>query len=216
MLYHVDLQLVVNAAALPYYEQLGIPAAYWQIGYEEPLGTVPQVEAHDVVFLGNCYNEARKAIETALRSTSHNVGLYGFGWQKIDGFTLYDFGAGEALYQSAKIAVSDTFTDGKTPIDGFVSNRFFQALAAGAFLLQQVSPGLDELNGVKDGVHYVSWTDTADLLQKIDYWLKQPKERRRIARAGQKFVQEHFSFDDQVRKLFTDILPRLEGEREHA
>lgn len=216
MLFKLDLQLVVNASALPEYERLGIPAAYWQIGYEEPQSMLPNVEAHDVLFMGNCYNDARKDIETALRSTGLNVGLYGFGWQKGDGFTLYDFAAGEALYQKCKIAVSDTFHDGKTPIEGFVSNRLFQALSAGAFLLQQHSPALDEFNGLQAGVHYVEWTDTADLVAKIKQYIQQPKERGKIARAGQRYVREHFSFDEQIRKLFAEILPRLEGEREHA
>lgn len=216
MLRKVDLQLVVNAAPLAEYERLNIPAAYWQIGYEEPQAELPKVPAHDVLFLGNCYNDARKAIETALRGLDLNVGLYGFGWQQQDGFTLYDFATGQALYENAKIAVSDTFTDGKTPIEGFVSNRLFQALAAGAFVLQQYSPGLDELNGLRAGEHYIEWTDTADLTEKIAYWMNQPQKRRKIARAGQRYVREHFSFDEQVRKLFTDILPRLEGEREPA
>lgn len=212
LLQKMDLQLVVNAAPLPEYERLDIPAAYWQIGYEQPQADLPNVPEHDVLFMGNAYNEARHAIGNALRSTDYNVGLYGFGWENADGMTLYDFAAGEALYRNCKIAVSDTFHDGATPISGFVSNRFFQALAAGAFLLQQESPDLDRYNGVQDGVHYVSWTDTADLLQKIDYYMKQPKARNKIANAGRRYVREHFSFDEQVRKLFADILPRLEGE----
>ena len=56
LLKHVDLQLVVNAAALDLCAAHGIRSAYWQIGYEEAQGDLPEVEAHDVVFLGNAYS----------------------------------------------------------------------------------------------------------------------------------------------------------------
>ena len=55
---------------------------------------------------------------------------------------------------------------------GYVSNRIFEALAAGAFLLHQEVPGLDELLGLEDGVHYVAWTDFDDLHHKVQYWLR--------------------------------------------
>lgn len=209
MLKSVDLQLVVNASSLSIYAQEGIPAAYWQIGYEPRLG----IESgnfgilHDVVFQGTCYNEARKTLERNLRATPLRVGLYGAGWLKSDGNSLYNFNEMDAIYKSSKIAIGDAFNDGKTECYGFVSNRFFEALASGAFLLQQSVPGLDQINGVRAGEHYVEWTDMSDLLRKIDQYLRADGERARIAEAGHAFVTEHFSFDAQVEKLFRELLP---------
>lgn len=62
--------------------------------------------------------------------------------------------------------------------------------------------------GFKDGVHYVGWTDYADLGKKIAYWLdpKRDKMRRKIADAAQKFVRERHSFDARVREL-VKLLP---------
>lgn len=216
MLTLLDLQLVVNAAALSVYQEKGIRAAYWQIGYEDAPAPAQDVAAHDVLFLGNCYNEARRAIETALRSLPCNVGLYGDGWQQADGNCLYDFNVGAGLYQKAKIAISDTFTDGTTPITAFVSNRTFQALAAGAFVLQQYSPRLDEYTGLQSGVHYVEWQTLDDLKELITLYLPEQKERQRIAAAGQAFVTEHYSFDAQVKVLLRDLLPLIEVQRESA
>lgn len=207
---HVDLQLVVNAAALPMYEKHGIRAAYWQIGYEVPGADLPDVPKYDVVFLGNCYNDERRALETVLRANGYHAGLYGSGWQQSDGNTLYDFATGEALYKSAKAAIGDTFPGQRA----FVSNRMFQALAAGAFLLQQEAPDLEQYTGLRDGVHYVSWTDLDDLNVKMHYWLdnKQARKRKKVAKTGQQYVRDNFSFDAQVRKLFTELLPLI-GER---
>lgn len=217
LLKHVDLQLVVNAAALPIYEALGIRASYWQIGYEETSETLPDVAKHDVVFLANCYNEARREIEQALLSTGLNVGFYGLNWQQPSGECLYDFDTGAALMENAKIVISDTFSDGKTPIEGFVSNRLFQALAAGAFVLQQKCPGLDLWTGIEAGVHYIEWTDTEDLKSKLEYWMKpaQATKRKKISKAGHRIVYDRYSFEDQVFYLFERILPQLQ-EDAHA
>jgi glycosyltransferase involved in cell wall biosynthesis len=209
LLQHVDLQLVVNAAPLEEYKALDIQAAYWQIGFEEPAATLPNVARHDIVFLGNCYSEERKALENVVRANGYNAGLYGAGWEMPDGNTLYDFAAGKALYKRATIAVSDTFPGQKA----FVSNRLFQALAAGAFVLQQDVPELQTYTGLKEGSHYVGWSDLADLESKLYFWLdeSQRTERNRIRRNGRNYVEKHYTFDAQVNKLFFELLPMVEA-----
>lgn len=216
LLHAIDLQLVVNAAPLVRYRELGIRAAYWQIGIEAPQNTLPKVPKHDLVFLGNCYDERRAELERTLRATGLNVGLYGSHWQKTEGDTLYDFAAGEALYRNCKIAVSDVFGDGKTPTKAFVSNRLFQALAAGAFVLQEHSEGLAEYTGLQDGTHYAEWRDMRDLIESIRYWISVPSERAKIAKAGQKFVHEYYTFEALVKYLFTHLIPSLDKEEIHA
>lgn len=214
LLQQVDLQLVVNAAALATYKRYSIHAAYWQIGLEGYAQPLPRVPKHDIVFLGNCYNEARRSLETVLRSTGDEVGLYGLNWLMPDGNCLYDFAVGAALYQNATIAISDTFRDGKTDIDGFVSNRLFQALEAGAFVLQEHCPGLDKWTGLKAGVHYIEWQNYDHLLELIEIWNKPEvkKNRNKIAKAGQRFIKKNYNFDALLDKLFEDIIPGLRGD----
>lgn len=207
LLAHVDLQLVVNASALPTYAQHGINAAYWQIGFEPVIDPLPTVKAHDIVFLANAYSEARHALGRALKATPYDVGLYGYGWPDASGNTLYYFAAGAALYRSAKIAIGDN----QYPDDyGFVSNRVFEALANGAFLMHQHVNGLEELTGLRDGVHYIAWTDERDLKEKLAYWLDKTNNAQRlsIVRAGETFVREHHSFEARVRELFTALLAK--------
>lgn len=209
-LMHVDLQLVVNESVLPIYRQRGIEAAYWQIGFE-PTDELPEVRSHDVVFLANGYSDERQALASMLTSLPINVGLYGRGWKWPNGDTTYDFAAGRAIYQRAKIAIGDNqYSDQR----GFVSNRLFEALASGVFLLHQAVPGLEDLTGIREGVHYVEWTDVKDLQAKITYWLnpKRNSKRREIAAAAKAFVEEHHSFEARVKQLFEEILPQLEPE----
>lgn len=209
---HIDLQLVVNADVLPVYQQHGIRAAYWQVGFEPvDYERLPKVLAHDVVFLANCYSESRRELGQMLRSIDRvDVGLYGRGWQWGNGDSTYQFALSAALCKNAKICVGDN-QYGKR---GFVSNRVFETLAAGGFLLHQTVPGLDELTGLQDGVHYVAWTDTDDLMSKVRYWLKPSNEARRqkIVETGRAFVQMHHSFQSRVKQLLTEIIPSVEGE----
>lgn len=215
LLRQVDLQLTINGSVLDTYKQHGIAAAYWQIGYEEPGNTLPEMPAHDVVWLANAYGESRKRLGAALREKLGDyVGLYGSGWDNGLPNTLYNFAAGKAIYNRAKIAIG---TNEYPDAYGFVSNRLFQAMAAGgALYLQQHVPGLKELTGLLPGTHFIEWKDEDDLHQQIAYWLHPANEadRKRIAEAGTRFVREYHSFDARVMELFGLIKQHFKPARD--
>lgn len=205
LLHYVDLQTVVNAAVLPTYAAVGIRAVYWQIGYKDPAhpfsGNVP---IWDVLFLGNCYNNERRELASTLKSLPRlKIGIYG-NCPLSDGNTHYDFAFSRALYEKCKVAISDTFPGGV----GYVSNRLFQALAAGAFVLQQHVPEMEQWNGLIPGVHYIEWHTLDELFKLCKEWTKTKRydQRRKIADAGRDFVRANFSYDRQVEKLW-DLLP---------
>ena len=210
ILKQVDLQLTVNAQVLPTYQALGIHAAYHQIYFKEPV-TIPEMPAYDVILQANCYDARRdKLVKTLREIRGIHFGLYG-NCRGSNGNTHYSFAKQWALNRNALIVVGDTFPGGL----GYVSNRLFQALAAGAFLLQEHSEGLEQYTGLKAGVHYIEWTDLVDLRSAIRYWRKpeQAEARKAIAAAGCAFVREHFSAQAQARKLF-ELLATLETTRE--
>ncbi len=205
---NIDLALVVNADLLPAYEQYNIPAAYWQIGYENPPGVMPDVRAHDIVFLGQNYNQERRAfgdVLLSLRNEGVDVGIYGNYWKEGEAYPdcTYDFIQGAALYQNAKLTVANNpFPESL----GFVSNRIFQALAAGgSLMLHQYVRGLKDLTGLTPGVHYVEWRTYDELKDWSRYFLDpaHETERKRIADAGHKFVTEYHSFKARLEHLFT-------------
>lgn len=210
MVRNIDIQTTVNAKVLPVYQKKGLKATYWQINYKDPVGDVPDMPTHDVLFQANWYDYRRPMFD-ALKKLSFSgldVGLYGnHGF--ATGNTHYDFAAQHALYRNAKITIGDTFPG----TVGFVSNRLFQALSAGAFLLQQYSQDLDKWTGLIPGVHYVQWDTVDDLPEKIQYWIRpeMDEKRREIAECGKAFVREHFSADAQAAKLFSEVLPVMKS-----
>lgn len=216
LLQYIDLQLTVNAAVLPDYAQRGIRAAYWQIYFKEPLEPLPGTPAYDVLWQGNCYDARRDALIKTLHNIrpSLQVGVYGNCPHAV-GNSHYDFSLQAALYRNATLTIGDTFPGGIA----FVSNRLFQCLGAGGFLLQQHSEGLQQFTGLTPGKHFIEWQNLADLKTTIVEWLdpiKEP-ERKAIAQAGMAFVRVNFSAAAQARKLFDDLLPLIaEGARERT
>lgn len=208
---NVDVQLVVNAAALPAYQAAGVKAAYWQCGYEPVKEELDIENRPDIVFMGSAYSQARLELADLLTRLPYNVLLIGTGWVNYPkwngGNTTYDFELSNAIRRASKIEVGDNqwMTD-----TGFVSNRMFDSLAAGgALLLHQTVPALEAYTGLKAGVHYVEWTDYDDLKDKIAYYLnpKHEKARARIVKTAATYVREYHSFDARVKQLFHEILP---------
>ena len=205
MVKQFDLQCVVTTMVRQPYAENGISWTYWQIGYEdssaEPNGSTLR---HDILFLANGYSRPRISLAQMLRATGHNVGIYGTWGMGVqpNGSNLYNFGEGAKLYKAAKVSIGDNQW-GRRAV-GFVSNRLFQALAAGgAMLMHQHVPGLDDLLGLIDGEHYITWETLPDLKEKLDYWLDASNEekRQKIADQGRDFIRERHSFDARVQEL---------------
>lgn len=208
---NIDVQLTVNAAALPYYAKAGIKSAYWQCGFEPVIGDDTMEDPPDVVFMGSAYSQQRFKLADMLTSLPYRVILVGTGWVNYTehnaGNCTYDFEISSCIRRNVKIEVGDNqwMTD-----TAFVSNRMFDCLAAGgALLLHQTVPALEEYTGLKAGVHYVEWTDYDDLKDKIAYYLnpKHEKARQRMVKTAATYVREYHSFDARVKQLFHEILP---------
>jgi glycosyltransferase involved in cell wall biosynthesis len=214
LLQQIDLQLVVNATAIPVYDQHGIRSAYWQIGYEEPGNDLPDVPAYGILFMGNAYKPERQELGRWLKANYASVGLYGSGWNELgDGECLYDFATGKALINKAKVVIGDNMYP---ETYGFVSNRLIQSLAAGgALLLHQPVLGLEELTGLVDTKHYATWQTTNDLKSLIDFMIQDDEPRRTIANAGTEYVRQHYSFNTLVEQLFVDLLPLANRKLQH-
>ena len=195
------------------YESRGVNWFYWQIGYEESNAKVNAVtKCHDVVFLGNSYSKTREDLGRfliSLRSSGVDVGLYGtWPGEWSSGNNLYDFDSGNRIYTAARLAISDQQWPSVT---GYVSNRLFQAMAAGGCLvLQQHFAGMEAYLGLVAGndpskAHLDTWKDYQELEDKIGYYLHHGFSRRMIAKKGHEYMLEHHSFDVRVKEL-TNVL----------
>jgi glycosyltransferase involved in cell wall biosynthesis len=211
MLQWYDVALVVNNTVIDEYENQGISAAYWQVASEQPYKR-PNARKHDIVFMANAYSEARQSFGAKLKALPYDVGLYGSGWGDLgDGETLYNYALSHSIMRNAKIVIGDN----QYPDEyGFVSNRLFETLYAGGFLLHQPIKGLKELTGITPGKHFVEWDNFDELCQQIAYYMENEKERNAIMKRGQRYVKRVHTFDARVVELFTKIIPEKMRDNE--
>lgn len=87
--------------------------------------------------------------------------------------------------------------------------RVFEALACGSLLLTNALPdsGQDEL--FQDGVHLATYTDSEEMLHKIEYYLKHDNERERIAAAGREAALQAHTYRHRMEELLHAIEAKM-------
>jgi hypothetical protein len=168
----------------------------------------PGGPVHELLFVGGWRLAGRRILEDVL-PTDHDLVVYGGRWtpERIDPRYL----GGEAIpnaelpayYGSAEIVLNDHWAAMRR--EGFLSNRLYDASAAGAFVITDHVDGLEvEFDG---GV--VGYRDRAELRELIDHFLAAPEERREHARRARRAVLDRHTFDHRARTFVEHVTPLL-------
>ncbi len=84
--------------------------------------------------------------------------------------------------------------------------RLFEVALAGGFqLVDRQVPGVSDY--LREGKDYAAFSTPEECIEKINYYLENDGERRKMARSAQQRVQEHHTYAHRVRTL----LAQLEG-----
>jgi glycosyltransferase involved in cell wall biosynthesis len=220
----LDGLLVVNADMIDVCKEFGLNAYYWQSGPEENDGST-DMPHHDVVFQGNGHRRAAKCGQRtklydalhALRDEDIDVGIYGEDDTdpRVTGNTFWHFDQTQALNKNAKLVISDN----EFCAAGYVSKRFFDIIyMGGGMVLHQQTERFDELLHLKDGTHYISWTDYDDLQDKIRLWLspKKAKRRKQIARNAQRVCMKYHTYPMRMKELLLEVIPQVAKDAQHV
>ncbi|GAF84564.1 unnamed protein product, partial [marine sediment metagenome] len=184
--------------------------------YEEPdEKQLPDVEAYDIVFLGNAYSKPRHDLWKLLDKLrpKYKVGIFGkvyggFAQINSDGVNHYNYAEGRAIYKKAKLAISTN----EFNATGYTSNRYFEITSAGgAMCLHETTPEFFKYVRARAGTHYIQWDDLEHLEKLIYDWLEpmKDKQRKRIAKTAQKHTTTKHCGDARVKYVLTDIVPQL-------
>jgi GT2 family glycosyltransferase len=162
---------------------------------------------HELLFVAN-YRPNRPIVDWLL-PTERDLAVYGNGWDKHGMDPRHHLGLhipNEDLrqyYSSASIVLNDTWEDMRGA--GFISNRIYDALACGAFVLSDDVAGLaDEFDG---GV--AVYRDEAGLREAVERYLDAPALRRETAERGRSAVLERHTFERRAAALLAVIEPLL-------
>lgn len=99
------------------------------------------------------------------------------------------------IYRQSKIIFNDY---GEIAEGVAVNQRMFEVMGTGSFLLTRSAENL--LKEFPKDI-FITFDDERDCLDKVNYFLKNEKEREDIAKAGQKFILENYDYS----KLMIDI-----------
>ena len=163
---------------------------------------------HELLFVANSRMVHRRIVDD-LAGTSHDLAIYGSNWtpELVDQrFVKGEFVPNVELaryYGAADIVLNDHWDD--MLAEGFISNRIYDALASGAFVISDHVPGIEaEFDGA-----VVTYSDRRDLAMLIDRYLGDDEERRRRGERGRAAVLARHTFDDRARVLLETVAPLL-------
>ena len=150
----------------------------------------PSKEQWDVIFLGSVDRRRRKWLERLGREykvLSHVTRTP----SDIRGRAM------AGAYAQSRVAVNIQREMFLNPGPFITSNRMYNAMGCGCFLLQHRMNELDLL--FEDGRHCVTYNDTFDdMVTKIDRYLGDEKGREKIARAGQAEVLRSHTLEVRI------------------
>jgi spore maturation protein CgeB len=163
---------------------------------------------NDLVFVGSFYPNRWNILK---KLNGYNLGIWGPYWSKAhcESFGTLSINNIQLkhtewikIFAAAKIVIVLHFQDAKIPCYQ-ASPKVYEALACKSFVL--VDRQKDVFSLFEDGVHLVSFEGEMDLKNKINFYLKNSNNRKRIAAKGYKEVLKKHTYTHRIRKMLSQI-----------
>ncbi|WP_066294952.1 glycosyltransferase family protein [Bacillus sp. FJAT-29937] len=204
------------------YKQQGILSAFLDFGFEEtihfPTRKYPEYSAK-IAVVANAYPDILSKYPDHFRHQSINqlikpllknqfrIDFWGNHWDQMGSYLDFDipndwihghlaYSETNKLYSSADIII------GLQNYPNLVTQRTYEILGSGGFLLTQETPGVR--SKFKPGIDLAVSSSSKDTVKKVKYYLENADKRRVIQRQGHKSVQPN-SYKARVREMI-DIL----------
>jgi spore maturation protein CgeB len=195
----VNLVLTTAPETCLWYGVEGCPALFWPLASSAEVfsPTDSPFRDIDVLFIGNKYGARGKIVEY-LKKNGVNIECYGRGWPNGH------INAKEMALRSkqAKIilgvgAIGHCFNVYTLKL------RDFDAPMSGALYLTQRNPDLCKL--FVEGEEIECYETCREALDKINYYLKTPADRQKIAKKGHEKVLSNHTWEARLATTFIDL-----------
>jgi hypothetical protein len=170
----------------------------------------PEAEAHDaVLFVGNSRGVERPAVIWAI-DRGLPIGVYGADW---DGLIDSQYIRAEyvpnanlpEVYRSASVVLNDHWPGMRDA--GFISNRVFDVLVSGGFVVSDNVAGIEEVFGAV----VPTFESPSELDDLVRHFLDHPQERAALAKLGQELVLTEHTFDKRAAQFDSLVRPLVEA-----
>ncbi|RVT59884.1 glycosyltransferase [Niallia taxi] len=203
-----DFVFTLSTNLVDFYKKLKIPAAHLDFGFEPSIHyPVSNAEnKYDIVVVANAYphiltespeHYRNKSLQTLIKPLIEEgirIDFWGADWDKmgnvlgvnipsdwIHGYLPYR--DAYKVYNSAKIII------GPQNYKSQVTQRTYEILGSGGFLLTSDTPGVRDL--FTPGKDLVVSNNKQQTLSLVDYYLNHPQERTKIKMQGHNTVSNH-------------------------
>lgn len=201
-MFNTDIVLSTDGGHDDRWEANGIEHYTLRQGIHEPEAKLGETYDTDteIVFVGsrNPWWPERTLLMNYLKRKYRNK----FAWlgqrKQIRGTDLND------LFASVKIVMGDSVYS-----PHYWSNRIYETLGRGGFLLHPRVPGLEEeFEYYKHLIPY-ELNNHKQVSNLIDHYLKFNKEREKIRLAGHEYCKEHYTYKERCRELLKVINSKI-------
>jgi hypothetical protein len=205
-----DAAFITPGGQVPAWRALGVERARFLPSAADPAEAMPgafdPALACQVAFVGRGYDAARAEFLCRL-AERFDVRVWGQDWGpwaerlRWDGTTVYGEKFGHVCASAEIVLDIQPSFQVAEEVWGYLSNRPFRIMAAGAFMLGHATAGARAL--LQDGTHAAFYEDEEDAAARIEQWLADAAGRARVAAAGQAFVLRHHTFAARLPHLLT-------------
>ena len=199
----------VTYGALEQYQKAGIKNIYWLSEGCDPFIHKPiKVKSNekkyfgsDVAFIGHPTPPREKFMQDLIEGDI-DIKVWHHNWKSISKYRqcmnkwldLVGFGK---VCNSTKIMIGN---DRWSRLERSLSMRSFMIMGYGGFLLTNHTKGIEKV--FKPRVHLDVYENTKDLIEKIEYYLRNEKERLKIQKRGHEEVYKKHTFVHRLNKMF--------------
>lgn len=217
--------------SVEYYKKNGIKAGYMDFGYHQSIYYPTDVNSKyrcSLAVVANAYPDVldkypehfrRSSLETLivpLLKENIRIDFWGRDWDKMKPYLGQDipkdwihgympYKNTNAIYNSADIVI------GLQNYPSQVTQRTYEILGAGGFLLTHHTPGVTGL--FTPGKDLVTSASPKETVEAIHYYLNNPKKRALIRKQGRLTVQEH-SYSQRAQEMLKILVDEgiLQGD----
>lgn len=223
---YYDYIFTLEKNCLPFYKSLGCKQVYHlllgaDVDSFYPREVEPKYKS-DILFIGSAFwNRVNFFNEITHYLLDKNVLLSGLWWDRLEGYDLLKekiqlnhwMSPEETakFYNGAKIVINlhrshddPTYNKNSENIKASSLNpRTFEISSCGAFQLTDNREGLREC--FTPGYDIETYTNSEDLVKKINYYLEHDDKRNEIARRALNNVRNYHTFKERIKKLLYSV-----------
>jgi glycosyltransferase involved in cell wall biosynthesis len=204
---HIDHFFTVDSKMADWFNSnTSVKGHYLPAGvYDKECSYTPTTAKEEVIFVGSKTYHPEwpyrpKLINFLSQTYGARFNLYGReGRGIVRGHELNN------LYASTKVVVGDTLCPNFTYPD-YWSDRIYETLGRGGFLIHPYIKGLEKEFEDKKHVVFYEYNNLDQLKQLVDYYLEHEEEREEIRKSGHELVKNNYTYKNRWEHILKEIL----------